>query len=125
MLEIVRSLFLISLLGCVISAWAADSGTLLVLNKSDNTVSLIDLTSKKAVATIPTGVGPHEVAVSPDGRMAVIANYGTGPQPGSTLTVIDVPTKTSVKTIDLGEYRRPHGVTWLKERQVAVTVEGS
>ena len=56
---------------------AADSGTLLVLNKSDNTVSLINVATKTSVATIPTGAGPHEVAVSPNGKLAVIANYGT------------------------------------------------
>lgn len=110
---------------CFSAASAADSGTLLVLNKSDNTVSLIDLRSKKVVANIPTGVGPHEVAVSPNGKLAVIANYGTGPQPGSTLTVIDVPGKKQLKTIDLGEYRRPHGITWLRGNEIAVTVEGS
>ena len=104
---------------------AADSGTLLVLNKSDNTVSLIDLATKKTVATIPTGVAPHEVAVSPNGKLAVVANYGTGAQPGNTLTVIDVPGKKQLKTIDLGEYRRPHGITWLRGNEVAVTVEGN
>jgi YVTN family beta-propeller protein len=125
MRELIRSLLIVLVLGYVTSAAAADSGTLLVLNKSDNSVSLIDLASKKAVATLPTGVGPHEVAVSTDGKIAVIANYGTGPQPGSTLTVIDVPGKKPLKTIDLGEYRRPHGITWLGQGQVAVTVEGS
>ncbi len=104
---------------------ANDSGTLLVLNKSDNTVSLIDLASKKSVATIPTGFGPHEVAVSPNGKLAVIANYGTGQQPGSTLTVIDIAAKKQLRTVDLGEYRRPHGITWLRGNEVAVTAEGS
>lgn len=122
---LLSSALLVLLLAGVNVVKAADSGTLLVLNKSDNTVSFIDLSSKKVVATIPTGAGPHEVAVSPDDRIAVIANYGTGQQPGSTLTVIDVPGKRTIKTIDLGEYRRPHGIMWLKESQVAVTVEGS
>lgn len=118
-------LFVTLFLTCVPVASAADSGTLLVLNKSDNTVSLIDLASKKAVATIPTGVGPHEVAVSPNGKLAVIANYGTQAQPGSTLTVVDIPGKKQLRTIDLGAYRRPHGIVWLKGNEVAVTVEGS
>ncbi len=118
-------LTIVLVLMCYSAANGADSGTLLVLNKSDNTVSLIDLRSKKIVATIPTGVGPHEVAVSPNGKLAVIANYGTGPQPGNTLTVIDVPGKKQLRTIDLGEYRRPHGITWLRGNEVAVTVEGS
>ena len=125
MRRLARSLLIVLLFAFATRAAVVDSGTLLVLNKSDNTVSLIDLGSKKVLATIPTGVGPHEVAVSPDGKTAVIANYGTGQQPGSTLTVIDVPGKTPLKTIDLAEYRRPHGITWLKDREVAVTVEGS
>ena len=108
----------------VVDTSASESGTLLVLNKSDNTVSLIDLASRKTVATIPTGVGPHEVAVSPDGRIAVIADYGAQ-TPGNTLTVIDIAGKKAMKTIDLGENRRPHGIVWLKDNQVAVTAEGN
>ena len=104
---------------------AADSGTLLVLNKSDNTVSLIDLATKTAVATIPTGAGPHEVAVSSNGKLAVIANYGTQQAPGSSLTVIDVAGKKTLKTIDLGEYRRPHGIEWLRGNEIVVTAEGN
>lgn len=107
------------------SASAATSGTLLVLNKSDNTVSLIDLASKKVVATIPTGVGPHEVDVSPSGKLAVIANYGTQSEPGSSLTVVDITGKKHLKTIDLGSYRRPHGIAWLQGHEVAVTAEGN
>src|SRR5687768_17124650 len=76
----------------------ADSGTLLVLNKSDNTVSLINVATNTAVATIPTGAGPHEVAVSPNGKIAVVANYGTQQVPGSSLTVIDVAGKKILKT---------------------------
>ncbi len=73
-----RVLFASLLFACAFAAGAAGSpGTLLVLNKSDNTVSLVDLASKKSVATIPTGNGPHEVAVSPDGRLAVVCNYGS------------------------------------------------
>ena len=92
------------------------AATLIVANKAEATVSLIDLASGKVAATLPVGTGPHEVAVSPDGRLALIANYGTGAQPGSTLTLIDVPGAKVVKTIDLGEYRRPHGMVFLGER---------
>ncbi len=121
----VRNFFAISLLIVLASAASAkDSGTLLVLNKSDNTVSLIDLATRKTVAVVPTGIGPHEVAVSPDGKTAVIANYGAQ-TPGSSLTIIDVPGKKALKTIDLGEYRRPHGIVWLKNKQVVVTAEGN
>lgn len=121
----IRNFFTILLVIVLASAASAkDSGTLLVLNKSDNTVSLIDLATRKTVAVVPTGIGPHEVAVSPDGKTAVIANYGAQ-TPGSSLTIIDVPGKKALKTIDLGEYRRPHGIVWLKDKQVVVTAEGN
>ena len=45
-------------------------------------MSLLDAGSGEVTATLPTGAGPHEVAVSPDGRRAAIADYGTGEAPG-------------------------------------------
>lgn len=104
---------------------AEPSGTLLVLNKSDDTVSLVDLQTKEIRATLPTGDGPHEVAVSPDGKTAVVTNYGDSQHPGNTLSVIDLPGKKVVRTIELGNYSRPHGVAWLQGDDVAVTVEAS
>lgn len=121
------ALALIAILLCGVGgSRAAGSGTLVVLNKAEATASLIDLDSGQVVVTVPTGEGPHEVAVSPDGRLAVACNYGTRPSPGSTLTVIDVPGARVLKTIDLAEYRRPHGVAWLPDgRHVLVTSEES
>lgn len=120
-----RVLLATLLFACAFAASAAGSpGTLLVLNKSDNTVSLVDLASKKSIATIPTGNGPHEVAVSPDGRLAVVCNYGSQSS-GNTLTVIDVAARKSLRTIDLQQYRRPHGAAWLRGNEVAVTTEES
>ncbi|HSL85117.1 MAG TPA: cytochrome D1 domain-containing protein [Thermoanaerobaculia bacterium] len=101
----------------------AMADTLIVGNKAEATASLIDLSTGKVVATLPTGAGPHEVAVSPDGRLAVVADYGTGGAPGKTLTVIDVPAARVVKTIDLGEYSRPHGLAWPSTDRLLVTAE--
>ena len=99
------------------------SGTLIVLNKSEATASLIDLASGRTAATVPTGDGPHEVAVSPDGRLALVTNYGRD-EDGTTLTVIDVPAGRVARTIDLAPYRRPHGAAWLAGgTRVAVTAE--
>lgn len=99
--------------------------TLVVLNKGAATAALVDIASRRVTATLPTGVGPHEVAVSPDGRTAVAGNYGDR-TPGSSLTVIDLRRRAVARTIPLGEYRRPHGIAWLPDgRRVAVTVEAS
>lgn len=98
--------------------------TLVVLNKSEATASLIDLETGKVRATLPTNFGPHEAATSPDGRLALVGNYGSREKPGSSLTVIDVPAAKVVKTIDLGEYRRPHGLLFLPDgRRALVTAE--
>lgn len=113
------------LLACAFVANATSPGTLLVLNKSDDTISLLDLASKKSVATISTGAGPHEVAVSPDGRTAVVCNYGSQLSPGRTLTVIDVAGRKAVRTIELPQHARPHGIGWLRGSEVAVTTEGT
>jgi YVTN family beta-propeller protein len=104
-------------------AGSLHAATLLVANKAEATVSLVDLASSRVVATLPVGTGPHEIAVSPSGKLALVANYGTGPQPGSSLSVLDVPAAKVVKTIGLGDYRRPHGMTFLDEKRALVTVE--
>ncbi|HEY9225940.1 MAG TPA: hypothetical protein VIP11_04790, partial [Gemmatimonadaceae bacterium] len=66
------------------------TGTVIVSNMNDHTVTLIDAASGRVVATLPTGEGPHEVAASHDGRWALVSNYGVRGKPGSTITVIDV-----------------------------------
>ena len=100
---------------------AEDDGVLLVTNKSGNTVSLIDPASGDELARLPTGQSPHEVAVTPDGGTAFIANYGT-----NTLTVVDVAGRRIAGAVDLGEHSRPHGITVSSDgSSVWVTTEGS
>lgn len=102
---------------------AAAQHHLLVLNKSDNTVWQLDAQTGEKVAEYTTGVGPHEVAVSPDRRLAVVTNYG-GVTPGNSLTVINLADKKITRTIDLDPYQRPHGVQWFSDgERVIVTVE--
>jgi len=102
---------------------AAAGGTLVILNKSDSTVSVLDRESGSVLATLPTGVGPHEAAVSPNGRTAVVCDYGEQ-TPGRTLTVIDLPSLSVSKTIDLGQPCRPHGVVFEPDGEhVVVTAE--
>jgi DNA-binding beta-propeller fold protein YncE len=104
---------------------ASPERTLIVLNKDDATASFVDLATLRVRATAPTGQGPHEVAVSPDGRLAAVANYGAQ-EPGGTLTLLDVERRAAAKTIDLREHRRPHGIAWLADgRRVVVTSETS
>ena len=75
---------------------------------------------------VPVGTGPHEVAVSPDGRTAVVTVYGTR-EPGNQLAVLDLVGDTVVRTIDLGRFTRPHGAVFLdgSPERIAVTSEAT
>jgi DNA-binding beta-propeller fold protein YncE len=103
---------------------AQGTGTLIVVNKSEATASLIDVARGTTYATLPTGEAPHEISVSPDGRWAVVSNYGSEAAPGNTLTVLDVQEARPSETIHLGAHRRPHGIAWLPDgKHVVVTAE--
>jgi DNA-binding beta-propeller fold protein YncE len=106
----------------------ARAGILVVANQDAATASIVDAASMKAIATLRVGVGPHEAAVSPDGRWAVVTNYGNREVMGNTLSVIDLaaPTPVVTRTIDLGEYHRPHGAAFIRDgRKLLVTSETS
>jgi YVTN family beta-propeller protein len=89
----------------------AQGPRLVVLNKEDATLVTVDPASGKILGTVPTGEGPHEVAVSADGRLAFVGNYG-GQTPGSTISVVDLTAMREVKRVDLGPLRRPHGMAF-------------
>src|SRR5437016_2368072 len=94
--------------------------TLVVLNKSEQSASLIDANSGRTLAKLPVGRGPHELAVSPDGHFAYVANFGrfgvfpagdtTHTQPGHTMTVLDLAARTVKATWDFGSHTGQHGV---------------
>jgi DNA-binding beta-propeller fold protein YncE len=100
-------------------------GTLIVVNKGAASASIVDVSTGQILKTLPTGEGPHEVVVSSDGGTAVVTDYGAR-SAGNTLTVIDVPGLAVLRTIDLGEHRRPHGIDFMPgDEVVAVTTEQS
>ena len=99
---------------------------LVVANQEGASATVVNAASMQTIATVPVGVGPHEVAVSRDGRWAVVTNYGNRTTQGNTLSVIDLAAATPVvaRTIDLGEYHRPHGVAFVGDgSRLAVTSE--
>lgn len=99
------------------------AGTVVVVNQSSDTVTLIDLRTLEAYRHVPVVGGPHEAAVSPDGRTVVVTNYSRQRVPQKTLSVIALPEGRTLRTIELDRYRMPHGLRWVDDRRVVCTVE--
>jgi len=116
----------------VLAAWTgpanvfAQEGTLLVANRhaEAGSVSFFDLQTESEIARVPIGPGwPHEVAVSPDGRLALTAEYGRE-TPGERLVVIDIPGARVLGRIDMGPGTKPHDSVFLPDnRHAVVTLE--
>jgi len=101
-------------------------GTLLVANREDiaGSVSLFDLPTRKEIARLPIGPGwPHEIAVSPDGRLALTAEYGLE-TPGERVVVINIPEARVIGRINMGPGTKPHDSVFLPDgRHAIVTLE--
>ena len=71
----------------------------------------------KRLGGVRVGVHPHEMWLSADKRTLYVADNGvlwmteTGPGE-NTLSVIDIPSQRRTAVIDLGQFRRPHGITF-------------
>ena len=121
-------LYLFACLLTAIAASAADTppASLLVLDKSDNSLVIVDAASLQPVARVPAGEDPHEIVVSDDGRLAYISNYGAygRPSPLRTISVVDLVAQKALPPIDLGALTAPHGLAVAGGR-IYFTAEGS
>jgi YVTN family beta-propeller protein len=106
-------------------AAAAHADALIVVRKSAAAVDVVEPGSGSILMTVPVGHAPHEIGVSPDGRRAIVTNYGTAADPGNTLSVLDLEQPSEIRRIDLGRHTRPHGVHWYAANRAAITTEGS
>jgi DNA-binding beta-propeller fold protein YncE len=114
------------------SSPSSDSATswLLVANKGDHTVSLVDPSAGKQIATVDVkGVTGHELVASPDGKLAFVPIYGDSGvglpgSDGSNLVVIDLAARKLTGNVDFGKGVRPHcAVIGAKDGLLYVTTE--
>jgi YVTN family beta-propeller protein len=82
---------------------------LLVLNKNEANLAILDAATMKMLGKVPVGDSPHEVVISADGKRAYVANYGAQ-TPGSSISIIDLVARKEIKRIDTGGFLRPHGI---------------
>ena len=97
---------------------------LLVLEKNDKSMAIVDPNSLKIVARVPAGEDPHEIVASEDGKYAYISNYGAFQNPQHTLSVADLSAQKALPAVDLGSLRAPHGLEFVNGK-VYFTAEGS
>lgn len=117
-----RPLFRLSLFciaAATLQATATPANAILVLEKEQNTLVIVDPVSLIIVARVPVGDNPHEVAVSDDGKTAYISNYG-----GNTISVADLVAQKPLPAIDLGALRAPHGLEFVSGK-LYFTAEGA
>lgn len=109
--------FLPSLLLFATPAFAAP--TLLVGNKGEDSLSLVNLETGRELRRLDTGKAPHEIALSPDGRTAAVVAYG-----GTSIDLFDIARRARVGAVELGANARPHGLVWLQDGRLVATAEG-
>lgn len=88
---------------------------LIVTAKTAHKVHFLDAETLTISKTIDMPGSTHELALSPDGRTAYGTVYGDGifikrVNPDRRVVVIDLPSKSLNRVIDLGETYAPHGV---------------
>ncbi|HZR59316.1 MAG TPA: hypothetical protein VFA74_20785 [Terriglobales bacterium] len=92
----------------------SSSGWLLVANKGDSSLGIVDPVAGKQVAEIAEGgVTGHEVVASPDGRFAYVPIYGNSGvglpgTDGTHMVVIDLAARKVIGNLDFGKGVRPH-----------------
>jgi DNA-binding beta-propeller fold protein YncE len=105
------------------SAFAqSPSPALLVLEKSANSVAIVDPATFKIVGRVPAGSDPHEIVVSSNGQLAYISNYGGLDSDLNTISVVDISARKALPPISLGALHSPHGL-WYAGNKLYFTAE--
>ena len=96
------------------SSAGSTTGYLLIANKGEHSLGIIDWQAGKQLAAVPEGgITGHEVIASPDGRFAYVPIYGNSGvgKPGTdgrNMVVIDLASQKVVGDLDFGHGVRPH-----------------
>lgn len=94
------------LLGMTVASTAYGAApVLLVSNKHEDTLALVDPATLETIEKISVGHNPHEMVITPDGRFLYASNYDP---PGDTVSVVDLVRRQHVRQIPTGEYARIH-----------------
>lgn len=107
----------ILLLSCALSiAASGQTAAFVVGEKAAGSIGFYDAEFHR-IGGAKVGTHPHEIALTPDRKTLYVADNGvmwmTETSPGdNTVSIVDIASMKRTATIDLGEFRRPHGITY-------------
>jgi YVTN family beta-propeller protein len=93
-----------------------------VCNTKNNTVSMVNLSTKKVTNVFKTGKAPSQIAVTKNNRYAVTSNYFSDP---ASLTVIDLKARKVIKNIEIAPFHTPLGLHFVDNEQLLVNCQNS
>jgi DNA-binding beta-propeller fold protein YncE len=113
-----------------VPAGFAQQGRLLVAQKGDSSLAIVDPAAGAVIASVDEGgITGHEVAGSPDGKLAVVPIYGNSGvgRPGTdgkNIVAIDIASRNIVGNVEFDHGVRPHcAVFGPKDGMLYVTTE--
>jgi DNA-binding beta-propeller fold protein YncE len=92
---------------------------LILTAKNANKVQFFDAATLAVTGEIQMPASTHEMALSPDGKKVFASVYGGGifgknSNPDRRIAVIDLPSRTLERTIDVGGVLAPHGLMFFE-----------
>jgi phospholipase C len=112
----------------VTALWPAEEAALAVVEKAAGRIGFYDAEGNR-IGETRIGAFPHEIAASPDRRTLYVTDNGVlwmtdQGEGGNTISIIDAVSLKRSGVIDLGRYRRPHGIAYhAGTGRLAVTIE--
>lgn len=94
-----------------VAAWAEDtpSPAVLITDRGRSALLIVDPKDNHLVASIPVGKGPHEIAVSADGKLAMVAAF----EQGNSISLIDLKAQKEIHRYEFPFPARPNSVAFV------------
>jgi len=119
----------LAVMSMVAQAGVGQSARLLVAQKGERALAIVDAETGSVVASVPeNGITGHEVAASPDGKLAFVPIYGNSGvgKPGTdgrNIVVVDLATHKLAGNIEFDHPVRPHCPVFGPDGTLYVTTE--
>jgi len=94
----------------ILLAGTAAADQLLVLEKDNLQLAIVDPVKLTVLTRVASGPDPHEVVASADGKIAYISNYGGEGSEFHSISRVDLLTRKTLPPVELGALHSAHGL---------------